>query len=250
MSYPPLAGSSPCRKMWVCDSIIPGSTVAFDRSMTLAPAGTFTLPRIADRLDLLPANHDHLIVLWFVGARIDQRPSANHGYLDCSRVTQSAQHRRAGQQHERTSNDAYSLLFMAVHAPLDDSESSSLQFRGDDGVRLDLHQHLGRDHRHHLQHRRCGTNVAEHLAMRPRHFLPAADVGYEHPRAHHIAQARSRLQSAPAQCSSASAPPGRTYRFRPRSFRRACGHRSRHRTNGPTLHRARKSYFRFIRRIA
>src|SRR5258708_6323999 len=43
-SYPPFAGSSPQRKMCVCESISPGSTVAEERSTTAAPAGICAEP--------------------------------------------------------------------------------------------------------------------------------------------------------------------------------------------------------------
>src|SRR4029077_14727589 len=41
---PPFAGSSPQRKMWVCESIRPGSTVAAERSITAASAGICVAP--------------------------------------------------------------------------------------------------------------------------------------------------------------------------------------------------------------
>ena len=63
------------------------------------------------------------------------------------------------------------------------------------------------------------TNVAEHFAVRPPDFLPAADVDYEHPRPHHIAQTRSGIAPAHARCSSTSALPERTYHCRRQSFR-------------------------------
>ena len=72
-------------------------------------------------------------------------------------------------------------------------ESQGAQVSCDNRVRLDFNQHLGRDERRHLHHRRRGPDGAEHLAVRAPHGLPLADVGDVDPRAHDVFQAGAGL---------------------------------------------------------
>ena len=56
--------------MCVCASINPGSTVAFDRSTTCAPAGTSRVG--ANASDLVALNHDGLIGERLAGLHVQQ----------------------------------------------------------------------------------------------------------------------------------------------------------------------------------
>src|SRR5579871_2631035 len=59
-SYPPFAGSSPWRKMCVCESISPGRTVSSERSMMVASAGTFAAPASETLSILFP----RMVMIW------------------------------------------------------------------------------------------------------------------------------------------------------------------------------------------
>ena len=57
----------------------------------LRARGNLRRGSIADTLNLVAANHNHLIVLRSVGAGVNQRTSANHGDLRrCSRAVRLA----------------------------------------------------------------------------------------------------------------------------------------------------------------
>src|SRR6516165_3038856 len=188
MSYPPLAGSSPCRNRCVCDSIIPGSTVALDKSMTFAPAGALTVPSSPTASIFVPRT----TMTWLcfgvsvrgsisVPARMTVTCDGFAGVLCPTAPT-----------HNTKTMQTSCLNFIASFRPL-----FSLHFRSNNRIRFDLHQHLWRDHGDHLQHRRCRADIAEHLAVRPRYFFPAAHVGDEHSRPHHVAQAPPRSRQSP-----------------------------------------------------
>src|SRR3990170_219943 len=57
---------------------------------------------------------------------------------------------------------------------------------GDERVRLDLHEDFGRDKPGDLDHRRRGTDGAEHFAVGASDALPVVDVLHVHPRAHDV----------------------------------------------------------------
>ena len=64
----------------------------------------------------------------------------------------------------------------------------------DDGVGFDLHEHVGIDEALHFDHRRGGTDVAEHFAVRTSDGLPVGrDVDDVHPRPHDIVEAGAGL---------------------------------------------------------
>jgi len=72
------AGSSPCKKMWVCESMRPGSRVAADnRSRWLRR--NFGVGRIGNTLDAIAVDDDDLVVPRLIGLAIDQRAGANNG---------------------------------------------------------------------------------------------------------------------------------------------------------------------------
>jgi len=69
--------------------------------------------------------------------------------------------------------------------------------RTDHRIRLDLDEHVGIHQRPDLHHRARRPDVAEHLAVRPAHLLPVADVGHVDAGTHHVAQPGPRALERP-----------------------------------------------------
>ena len=80
-SYPPCAGSSPCRKMCVCESISPGKHGLFREIDHRGTGGNLRIRRIGDALNVVAANDDYLVAPGRVRLSVNQRAGTNDSNL-------------------------------------------------------------------------------------------------------------------------------------------------------------------------
>jgi hypothetical protein len=60
---------------------------------------------------------------------------------------------------------------------------------GDNGVSLDLNEHVRVDQRRYLDHGRCGLDITEDLRVRPANRFPLRDIGDEDAGPNHASKA-------------------------------------------------------------
>src|SRR5581483_10366843 len=190
-SYPPLAGSSPCKKMCVCDSIRPGMTVTEGARLITVSAwrisgelpsttATILLPRMMMPLSCRTAS-------LLPSIRLTARIAMVGGAAWAKAAAESRMKASASLRMNRTSRLSFSErgTVNASTNKLNPKQSF------DDGFGLDLHQHLGQDERAHLDHACRGADGAEELAVGAANGFPVArDVDHVHAGANDIFQRR------------------------------------------------------------